>query len=369
MIGLGLGLGLTRGGAWSLQNLFAAGEVGGVIDLSPVYPHQQLFQDTAGLQPVTAPGQTVALAKMRPVGIEFSQASASLRPTYAVRPKGGRNNLLLASDTLATQSVTVGAVPHILHFTGTGTVTLSGASTAGPLVGSGVDTRVSLTFTPTAGSLTLTVTGSVTLAQLQIGSTVTPYQRVITAFDVYEAGKTHYGALWFDGVDDFMVSGTVTPGTDKVQVFMGIRKNSDAEQGAVLESSITTLSNAGTFIVFAPSSALNNYTFRSKGTSNADISMSGYTAPHRAVIVADGDIPADVASIRVNGSTAVVSTTNQGTGGFLAYPIYMGRRGGISSPFSGEIEGYVGFRFGPNLSDAQLAQIAATINAKTGAYT
>jgi hypothetical protein len=84
-----------------------------------------------------------------------------------------RTNYLLNSGTLATQDVTVTAVPHTLHFTGTGTVTLSGVSTAGPLVGTGAgeNNRVSLTFTPTAGTLTLTVSGTVTNADLEIGST------------------------------------------------------------------------------------------------------------------------------------------------------------------------------------------------------
>jgi len=61
-----------------------------------------------------------------------------------------RTNLLLNSATLATQDVTVTAVPHTVHFTGTGE-----------------NNRVSLTFTPTAGTLTLTVSGTVTNAQLE----------------------------------------------------------------------------------------------------------------------------------------------------------------------------------------------------------
>lgn len=84
-----------------------------------------------------------------------------------------RTNLLLNSTidgaNLATQSVTVTAVAHTLSFYGTGTVTLSGVSTAGPLVGSGAyPTRSTLTFTPTAGSLTLTVSGTVQFAQLEV---------------------------------------------------------------------------------------------------------------------------------------------------------------------------------------------------------
>ena len=87
-----------------------------------------------------------------------------------------RVNLLLNSATLTTQNVTVSAVAHTLSFYGTGTVTLSGVSTAGPLVGTGAyPNRVSLTFTPTAGTLTLTVSGSVVSAQLEAGAFATSY--------------------------------------------------------------------------------------------------------------------------------------------------------------------------------------------------
>jgi hypothetical protein len=87
-----------------------------------------------------------------------------------------RTNLLLNSATLSTQSVTVTATAHTLSFYGTGTVTLSGASSAGPLVGTGVyPNRATLTFTPTAGTLTLTVTGTVSNAQLEAGPFATSY--------------------------------------------------------------------------------------------------------------------------------------------------------------------------------------------------
>lgn len=77
------------------------------------------------------------------------------------------NNMLLNSATLATQTVTVtvGAT-NILSFYGTGSITLSGAAT-GTLTGTGVSDRVSLVITPSTTSLVLTVSGSVTQAQLE----------------------------------------------------------------------------------------------------------------------------------------------------------------------------------------------------------
>jgi hypothetical protein len=86
-----------------------------------------------------------------------------------------RTNLVFPSDTLTTQTRTVTAVAHTLSFYGTGTVVLSGVAVA-TVTGTGAyPTRTTLTFTPTAGSLILTVTGSVTQAQLEAGSFATSY--------------------------------------------------------------------------------------------------------------------------------------------------------------------------------------------------
>lgn len=111
-----------------------------------------------------------------------------------------RTNLLLNSAAPATQSVTVAAVAHVLSFTGTGSVTLSGVSTAGPLVGTGVNDRVSLAFTPTAGSLTLTIAGDVRMGQVEAGAYATSWvpttgASVLRAADVARVtGQTTFAA-------------------------------------------------------------------------------------------------------------------------------------------------------------------------------
>jgi hypothetical protein len=89
-------------------------------------------------------------------------------------------NLYLNSNAPATQGITVTAQQYTLSFYGTGTLTLSGASTAGPLVGTGAEpNRVSLTFTPSAGSLTVTLSGSISRPQLETGPVAT--SPIITA--------------------------------------------------------------------------------------------------------------------------------------------------------------------------------------------
>ncbi len=107
------------------------------------------------------------------VRIDYSNG----KPCFLIEPQ--RTNLVYPSATATTQVRTVTAVLHTLSFYGTGTVTLSGAF-SGSLVGTGANNRVSLTFTPTAGDLTLTVSGTVTDWQLEAGSNATSLIPTVT---------------------------------------------------------------------------------------------------------------------------------------------------------------------------------------------
>lgn len=100
--------------------------------------------------------------------IDYANGSA------AILSEPQRTNLVYPSDIATTQVRAVTAQVYTLSFYGTGTVTLSGAF-SGSLAGTGTNNRVSLTFTPTAGNLTLTVNGSVTNWQLEAGSNATSY--------------------------------------------------------------------------------------------------------------------------------------------------------------------------------------------------
>ena len=106
--------------------------------------------------------------------IDYSNGS----PAILVEPQ--RTNLVYPSDIATTQVRAVTAVAHTLSFYGNGTVTLSGAF-SGSLVGTGTNKRVSLTFTPTAGNLTLTVSGSVTNWQLEAGSNATSLIKTVSS--------------------------------------------------------------------------------------------------------------------------------------------------------------------------------------------
>jgi hypothetical protein len=101
-------------------------------------------------------------------------------PPYLLLESAG-TNLLLNSASLATQNTTVTAATHALSFYGTGSITLSGSAT-GTLTGTGAyPARSTLVFTPTAGTLTLTVSGTCTDAQLEVGDRATSVIPTTTA--------------------------------------------------------------------------------------------------------------------------------------------------------------------------------------------
>ncbi len=84
-------------------------------------------------------------------------------------------DLFLNSEVPVTQNITVAATEQTLSFYGTGSIVLSGTHSA-TLDGDGAyPTRTSLTFTPTAGTLTLTLSGDVQYPQFIGGSCPTSY--------------------------------------------------------------------------------------------------------------------------------------------------------------------------------------------------
>jgi hypothetical protein len=316
----------------------------------------------------TASTMTVAVAKTMLSGESFeiesitvrelagnhaSQATAASRPIYGVVPKGGRRNLLLGSDTLATQTRPVTAAAHTLSFRGTGTVTLTGASTAGPLVGTGASNTVSLTFTPTAGNLTLTVSGSVTVAQLEVGSTRTPYQRVgTTAFDITEAGAPTCHYLQFDGVDDWLSTAAIDfSGTDKMSVFAGVRKLSDAAYQQVIELTSSADTQNGSFGIAVATNtgdaSRRTYGFATRGTVQRNLQTIGpHAAPDSSVLTGQLDNAAATGSQivqRRNGQAGNVLGDIEPTsaGNYANSTLFIGRRNGASLAYNGLLFGLV----------------------------
>lgn len=138
-----------------------------------------------------------------------------------------------------------------------------------------------------------------------------------------------------DGVDDGMVTGNIDfTGTDKVSVFAGVRKLSDAARAMLLE--LSAAGSAGSFAINAPVSTGSGFSFVSTGSAPAAIAtLATAPSPISAVLSCVGDIAADTCSLFVDGQLAASSSADQGAGNYGNRPLYLFRRGGVSLPFNG----------------------------------
>jgi hypothetical protein len=188
---------------------------------------------------------------------------------------------------------------------------------------------------------------------------------VTDQYNVTEAGVSSVSYLFFDGVNDSLATSTITPGVDKAQVFAGVRKLSDAAVGMIAETSVDAGSNNGAFRLLAPGSA--GYEYRQRGTLNAAGAAvtTGFAAPVTSILTGIGDIANDVTTLRVNGTQVATSTADQGTGNYLAYPLYIGARNNASLFFSGHLYSLIA-RFGPNLDPGQISSTETWVAGKTG---
>ena len=204
-------------------------------------------------------------------------------------------------------------------------------------------------------------------AQGEYGSTATAYQRVVSAFDVTEAGKPDLYYLAYDGSDDFLSTAPFAWGTDKATVVAGVRKLSDAATGMLVETSVNATGSNGAFYITAPELPNDGYAFLSKGTNNAGVTrlpLASYPAPITSVFTGIGDISGDVSRIRINGVQVGQSTGEQGTGNFGTHQAFFGARGGSSLFFNGRE--YSQFAINRLLTANELAQLERWTAQKTG---
>jgi hypothetical protein len=202
-------------------------------------------------------------------------------------------------------------------------------------------------------------------AQLETGSTATAYQRVGDEYDVTEAGVPTLHYVQYDGADDGYVTPTVTPGTDKVQVFAGMRFDLGTSNGTFIETSTAADTNNGAFYLRQRVAGANQFqwTFRSTTTTAPTFS---YTLPEAAVLTATSDFSAPLTVTRRNGvQVTTIAAPSAGTTNFLAYPIYIGRRGNNTLAFNGKDYGIV-VRFGANLSTTNINRAEYYMAQKSG---
>jgi len=200
------------------------------------------------------------------------------------------------------------------------------------------------------------------------GVGIPAYQRVNTSTDYDTAGFPYY--LFFDGSNDSMATSAIDfTATDKMGVFTGVRKLSDASIGVFAELS-TIVTNAGTFSVYAPNTS-GTYASLLNGSALGANNYATFTAPITNVLtnlydIAQPTIATEI-SFRANGvvvSGSSFGAADAGTGNFGNYPLYIGRRGGSSLPFSGRL--YSLIVRGAQSTETQIEQTEQWISGKMG---
>lgn len=195
------------------------------------------------------------------------------------------------------------------------------------------------------------------------------YQRVNTSTDYDTNGFPTY--LSFNGTSSSMSTGSIDfTATDKMSVFAGVRKLSDAASGIIVELS-NTYTNYGSFFLANDTSPSVNFEYSGHGDRAGavnDVATSPVSAPNTSVLTAQQSINSGAAStIRRNGSLADSSiNTTFGGGNFGNYPLYVGARAGSSLFFNGKIHQLV-IR-GAASSAAQITSAENYVNQKTKAY-
>ena len=340
------------------------------------FPTHALYQDVIGTIPVAAAGQPVGLMKDKSGrnNHAFQTASAS-RPLLKQTPILGNelaNNdgwissyidnittklpdgrykiertstqsarliqpvaliegrLYSASVEIETLSVTVKIQTFLSNYSSVGAVVLG-------TVPANTRTTVNAYFTAPTGAVN--IGGLMITEQLGEGYILGKITvREVTGY------RTDQNYLQFDGVDDFLQTNNIDfTMTDKVSLFAGVRKLSDAATGVVAEFSAISTTNTGTFSMYAPYDVtLKGYAFRSRYSTSADTITVSPLSPDTSILTGHGDISGDKATLRINGIMIAQKNTDQGSGNYGNYPIYIGRRGGVNFPFNGYLYGLIG---------------------------
>ena len=162
------------------------------------------------------------------------------------------------------------------------------------------------------------------------------YQRVNTPTDYDTEDFPHY--LKFDGVDDGLQTGNIDfTSTDKMTVWAGVTKLSDAAVGIAVELTASAATNTGAFYLAGPGSPSTAiWTAASRGISAA-IATASAAAPNSDVLTLLSDIGGDSLQLRRNGTSGPPTTSDQGAGTYSNAPIYIGARGGGGLYLNGRI--------------------------------
>jgi len=388
----------ARRGPFSPLSLFAAGEQGAWYDPSDF---STMFQDSAGATPVTAVEQPVGLIldKSNPLvfGSEqvtngnFSNGSTGWSVSAQSSITGGVARIVSTDGTFQNVGQSKPLAAGWYRLTVDITASVSGGLTfafsgAGVnfVLGSSVGTKVSYFYISSSTTSTLSFGRTAGVTDITIDNvSVVPmsgnhaFQSTTTSRPVLKQDANGKYYLLFDGVDDWLQTATINPGSvNKCQVFAGATKLVDASYGALTELSASSDVNQGSFGILVSSGS--KWDMRLKGDTIAG-SYGGYFANTAAAPVTNvatmlndfsGATIAQMVIPRVNGvvtqSSSYGGAAGIGGGNFGSYALYIGRRGGSSIRFNGRLYGLIVRFSAENLIDSKIARAERWMAAKTG---
>ena len=197
------------------------------------------------------------------------------------------------------------------------------------------------------------------------------YQRVNTSTDYDSVGFPIY--IKPNGSNQFMQTNSINfTATDKMTLWQGVRKLSDASIQMLYELSDNSNANNGVFNSVPGYSGIGSgvgayWNISSKGTiAQAAVTAATFPAPATAVQSQQSDISGDRVTLRINGAQVAQNTSDQGTGNFGTYPTYFYSRAGSTLYFSGNDYGSIAR--GAASTAAQITNGETYINSLTKAF-
>ena len=355
-----------------IKSIFANGEKGFFYDPNDL---STMFQDSAGNVPVTGAGQPVGLMLDKSKG---ALLSSNLHNDSAVVFTGGSSRISAGVYRVYSESGDLSQITQSLSPELLGRyveVTVNIESISGKL---STDFGGSPTWsTPGVKKFFGRVFGVGIVFKRAPVHAVDAVIRDISVREVYgnHAYQTTSAArpilrqnaitgayyLEFDGSDDFLQTANIDfTATDKMSLFAGVRKLSD-----VVNLELVGFNSAGngSFYIVTGRGNGSAVAFFSRGTAGAELFVNQGLSPVSSVLTAKAKISAQLQYMKLNSVSGQISVS-QGTGNYGNYPLYIGRRGGISLPFNGHIYSLIGI--GKLVSDDETLAVEKELAKRLG---
>lgn len=221
--------------------------------------------------------------------------------------------------------------------------------------------------TASGGADGLLIWGAQALTAADVTATGNAYQRIAAA-TVYDTAPIFRPYLAFDGVDDSLSTAAINfTSTDKMTVFAGVTKSSDAAVAVLAELTADWFTTNGSWVVTAPNSAAANYGNGSRGTFSVPLgSANTFAAPNTAVLTHQSDIAGDMLTLRRNQTQIASSAADQGAGTYANAAMGIGSRTTGTFRFNGRL--YSLIVRGAASSTTEIIDTETWVNARTGGY-